>query len=320
MNALSSSWSSPRSNVKSGRKPAGGLGSGRTMWWWVAACLSVLPSCSKDDNGVTYNDEIRPLFNRRCTICHRPDGPTGVDIQNPFSTAAVPNAGLATSPNLWNRDGHIAGLPTEDVVAGDPDHSFLINKVEDPALGLLPATGAGSHMPFQLPTLSADEVHMIEDWVTAGAPNGAFSGRGGESFSYTGNVQQLFGVVGTGSVPGNLNTPGNTCDFTTSTPARPCARCVYCHYDGDGAPPPDLTNPFRTDSEGVVNVDSLYRSDIKRVEPGNPDRSLLVLKIRARNADQDYSDIGVQMPYSFDPLSASQVAVVRQWIQEGARP
>jgi hypothetical protein len=93
--------------------------------------------------------------------------------------------------------------------------------------------------------------------------------------------------------------------------------CIYCHYDGSAAPG-DLTNPFGPN--GVVNVDAVYRSDLKRVAPGDPEHSLLILKVRPHDENTDYSDVGVQMPYKFDELSSNQVDIVRQWISQGAKP
>ena len=66
-----------------------------------------------------------------------------------------------------------------------------------------------------------------------------------------------------------------------------------------------------------MNVDATYRGDMVRVLPGDPDNSLLILKVRAQRPD---SDIGAQMPYSYNPLTDSQVDLVRQWIVEGAKP
>jgi hypothetical protein len=91
-------------------------------------------------------------------------------------------------------------------------------------------------------------------------------------------------------------------------------KCVFCHYPGSPNPL-DLSDPFGPN--GLVNVDATYRGDMKRVVPGDPENSLMILKVRAERAN---SDIGAQMPYSFEELSERQVGIVRQWIVEGARP
>jgi hypothetical protein len=76
-----------------------------------------------------------------------------------------------------------------------------------------------------------------------------------------------------------------------------------------------LSDPFGP--EGLVNVKAIYRADMVRVLPRNPDESLLILKVRANRPD---SDIGAQMPYSYAALTPGQLDTVRQWILEGALP
>jgi hypothetical protein len=50
------------------------------------------------------------------------------------------------------------------VVAGDPDASYLVRKIED-AVGI-----QGTAMPPGNP-LSADQVQLVRDWIAAGALN-----------------------------------------------------------------------------------------------------------------------------------------------------
>ena len=49
------------------------------------------------------------------------------------------------------------------VAPGDPDASFLVGKISG-------TQDCGSPMPLFGEMLSADEVMMIRDWITAGAP------------------------------------------------------------------------------------------------------------------------------------------------------
>lgn len=142
-------------------------------------------------------------------------------------------------------------------------------------------------MPLQVAPLSANELAVLEQWVTAGARNDEF---------FESNVRPIFG--------------------SEESPRQYYGgKCIFCHYTGSPNPL-DLTNPF-DEENGLVGVPAVYRGDMLRVQPGSPDDSLLILKVRAQRPE---SDIGAQMPYSFTELTASQVDIVRRWIAEGARP
>lgn len=248
----------------------------------AALALIALPSCGGDtDTEVTYNDDVRPIFNRRCTTCHYSSTPIGVDIQNPFD----PERGLVFAPNSWNApDAYPGRTNAQNVVPFEPENSFLIDKLT----GELPVDGAGgSPMPLQVPPLDAEELANLEQWVTDGARDDQF---------FQQNVRPIFG--------------------SEDTPREYYGgKCIFCHYTGSPNPL-DLSNPFDP-RDGLVNVNAVYRGDMVRVLPGNPDESLLILKVRAQRPE---ADIGAQMPYSFTELTASQIDVVRQWITEGARP
>jgi hypothetical protein len=296
---------------------------------WRAAFFSgvavlALGSCGGGDahEGVTYGADIQPIFNRRCTTCHRPGGPSGVDIRNPFSTEAPPNVGLARAPTQWKVRDPSLGIPEYDVQAGDPSNSFLIYKISDPSLGLLPADPdgsngpelppAGSHMPLHVPVLSTEEVNLIEDWVSAGAPNGDFMDRGDrlnpeqrppQMRNFAADVQPIFGI------DEKVNEQHGVCLPNGGA----CAHCIYCHYQGT-LNPPDLSDPFGP--EGIVGVNAIIRPEMKRIAPGDPEGSLLIHKIRP-DVPEEY---GPRMPYSYAVLSDEQVELVRQWILDGARP
>jgi hypothetical protein len=242
------------------------------------AAASALPGCGEEDDSVTYDDDVRPLFADRCTTCHRPVSPIEVDIQNPFA----PGVGLVASLNTWAVE-YPGETPARNVEPFEPENSFLIDKLT----GMLPANGhGGSAMPLQVEPLDEDQVDTLEAWVSNGAQNDA---------TFASQVRPIFGDENDAS------------SFFSG-------RCVFCHYEGTPNPP-DLTNPFGPN--GLVNVNARYRADMVRVKPGDPEESLLILKVRATSPD---SDIGNQMPYSYNPLTATQLGIVRQWIAEGARP
>lgn len=88
----------------------------------------------------------------KCTWCHYPGSPTGLDVLNPFD----PEEGMV------GRESTYGGII---VAPGDVEGSFLIEKLEqmDPA--------GGFPMPYQPPPLTADELARVRAWIAQGALN-----------------------------------------------------------------------------------------------------------------------------------------------------
>lgn len=83
---------------------------------------------------------------------------------------------------------------------------------------------------------------------------------------------------------------------------RSSGRCMSCHGDW-GLDPSALYTTLTSRSTGG------YRY----VEPGEPDQSLLYLKLAEGTAP-----FGAQMPLALDPLDAEQLERVRAWVAVGA--
>jgi hypothetical protein len=62
----------------------------------------------------------------------------------------------------------------------------------------------------------------------------------------------------------------------------------------------------------LVNASSVEVPSLRRVQPGNPDASYLIQKLEGTAA------VGSRMPLNAPPLPASTIAVIRQWITNGA--
>lgn len=249
-------------------------------WAWALTSGAATVACGSEDEGITYRKSVRPLLVGRCTICHYTNGPIEVDIENPFAQTT----GLVNSDNSWALPGAYPGLtPLRNVVPGDPDSSFLMEKIVDPAVDPLPEQGGGDHMPPTIQRLTDEEIASVEQWIRDGAQNDAF---------FQSTIVNIFGN-------GTLQNAG---------------KCSLCHYPGTPNPP-NLVNPFDPE-EGVVSVNSLYRSDLLRVAPGDPENSFLVVKIKATGTD---SQNGANMPYNYSSLTPEEVDVVSQWITLGAR-
>jgi hypothetical protein len=86
--------------------------------------------------------------------------------------------------------------------------------------------------------------------------------------------------------------------------------CTTCHL---GATAPqglrlDAANSYAL----LVGVTSAQEPPLVRVQPGNPGNSYLIRKLEGTQT------VGDRMPLNLTPLPASDIQVIRQWIQDGA--
>ncbi|MDE2704152.1 MAG: hypothetical protein F4Z57_19875 [Gemmatimonadetes bacterium] len=88
--------------------------------------------------------------------------------------------------------------------------------------------------------------------------------------------------------------------------------CTFsgCHSGGEPAADLSLEGDF---ASRIVGVDSGQRPDFKLVDPGNPNKSYLLIKVRG-----DDEIVSQQMPPG-NPLPAEQVEIIRAWIASGAK-
>ena len=97
---------------------------------------------------VDYSDQIQPIFNNNCTMCH--DSSEGLDLSEGVSydnLVDVISQGYA---------------PSLRVAPGSATNSVLWNKVAN--------TGTyGGAMPQGSSGLNADEAQLIETWINEGA-------------------------------------------------------------------------------------------------------------------------------------------------------
>lgn len=124
-----------------------------------------------------------------------------------------------------------------------------------------------------------------------------------------------------GGGEGDDNAPDDSGAATPSIFAEKVAptlqtHCATCHLTGAEQGNVSLV-PAKA-VESLVGVPSQEAPDILRVKAGDPDASYLVMKIEGTHLDHGGS--GVQMPFGAPPLSDRQIADIRQWIAEGAKP
>ncbi len=116
------------------------------MLFALTNCINnVEDNTGEEQTGISYAQDVQPIFNARCVVCHGASG--GVNLS---SYAALINS-------VGNEYGN------EVVVAGNADASGLYDK-------LLPSPRFLSRMP-QGGSLSGDEIETIRAWINEGALN-----------------------------------------------------------------------------------------------------------------------------------------------------
>jgi hypothetical protein len=88
--------------------------------------------------------------------------------------------------------------------------------------------------------------------------------------------------------------------------------CATCH--SGAAAPLGLRLDAGASYAMLVNAPSVEAPSLKRVTPGNPDASYLIHKIEGT------ATAGGRMPLGGPALTAEVIAIIRQWIANGAQP
>lgn len=112
--------------------------------------------------------------------------------------------------------------------------------------------------------------------------------------------------------PGGGDSSPLTADFASIQDHVLTPICTACHAGGS-APQGlrlDATNSYSL----LVGVPSTEVPSVERVKPGDPDNSYLIQKL------EGHASVGAQMPFGGPPLPAATIAVIRQWIVDGAQP
>lgn len=215
------------------------------------------PAAERQPN---YTD-IVPLLQARCVICH--------------SGANAP-LGLRLDTYAGLKKGSQNGAVIEP---GQPVQSELVRRVRGTSLPRMPLTGP--------PYLTENEIKLIENWITAGAPGPTTETEAASSVTRR-------------SLPG----PGQPVRFDDVEPIV-LKRCVKCHKDnGKMGPPPEglrLTNYAQVLAGGERVV----------VVPGSPGASELYRRIVGHSRPR--------MPFDGPPyLAPDEIRVIKDWIAQGA--
>jgi hypothetical protein len=93
--------------------------------------------------------------------------------------------------------------------------------------------------------------------------------------------------------------------------------CSRCHH-GALAPQGLHLSDTQTSYDNLVNVASQEAPQLKRVLPGDPDNSYIIHKVEGTQESGDQMPDGC--PSSEPCLDQDTIAVIRQWIADGAPP
>ena len=91
-------------------------------------------------------------------------------------------------------------------------------------------------------------------------------------------------------------------------------RCAVCHVTGQE---PGLLSLIPAKSYDALVGQESVQSDLKRVEPGEPEQSYVYHKLVGSHLEAGGE--GLQMPFASPPLNEAQIDLVKRWIAEGAR-
>jgi mono/diheme cytochrome c family protein len=212
-------------------------------WWRIPPVLGVAATsaCGADASGVSYQEDIAPLFEGRCTGCHHEESYQKPNMAVPFGEPES----LVGSKNEW-AEAAPGFTPEFNVTPFSPDESFLIDKIENPSQ--LPDKVAGAPMPLRYPRLDDREIGIVRQWIADGA----------DLEAYRRSVEPIFGLL---------------------DPVA-AGKCVICHSPGT-PDLPDLTDPstlvgvraqYRTDRTLVIPGDpdgSFLVQKIEALEPSS---------------------------------------------------
>jgi uncharacterized membrane protein len=209
--------------------------------------------------------EVGQIFSQRCTMCH---------------VGAKPAAGL----RLDSHSNAMAGSKNGPVIIPkEPENSEVIKRVRGLKQPRMPMNGP--------PWLSDNEITLIEQWISAGAP--------GEPTADADETQT------SDQISAEATSDPKMITYTDVAPVFN-TRCIKCHAEkGMMGPPPE---GLRLDSYEYI-IASRERA---WVVPGSPDASQVVRAVRGQSRPR--------MPFDGPPyLSDEEIGLITAWIAEGAR-
>jgi hypothetical protein len=221
------------------------------------------------------------------------------------------------SPRLESRLNGVMGYECEDrlVHAGAPEYSLLFKKVRfaDP--------GCGARMPMGLPPLDEWTLGCLSQWIQA-MPPPPEPEAGPADPEPTG-----IPVPEGGSCPEGQVLCGTRCIEDVAPTARDvhdrilypsCGQSLSCHNSSN--PKEKLLLVTLEDTLAMIGTPSIQRPERNLIEPGQPELSYVVNKMRGEEMSET-SSTGLssrQMPRLAPPLCDVLIERVEAWIAAGA--
>lgn len=103
-------------------------------------------------------------------------------------------------------------------------------------------------------------------------------------------------------------------DIFNTTDSSGRAACTNCHTDAGRTPPAGMVLLTGRAYDSIVNVPARNNPGAIRIIPGDPVNSYFIHKL------EDRTDIvGVRMPQRGPYLTDGQIAIIKRWVELGAR-
>jgi len=240
------------------------------------------------------------VFGGVCSQCHTGAGaPLGVDWSSDSVTCA----------NVGRSSGEI---PTLMVInSGNPAASYVIWKVE--GAGPNGEAIVGSQMPLSNPSLTAETIQNMRDWIADDTPGCEPQGGGDTGGGDTGG-----GDTGGGDTGGG-DTGGGGPDTWASIQADILQeRCVICHNNSPSAP---MGLSLETDQYDAIVTNGRMSGEVptmKIIEQGDSTLSYMVWKINGQGPNGE-DIVGSRMPASGPPfLIQAELDRITAWVDAGA--
>ncbi len=237
-----------------------------------------------------YQDKVLPILEARCYECHGPE--------KQKSSYRLDKKDIA----LKGGESGLTAIKAKDPLGSNLVRLILMLRDED---DVMPPAGKSA--------LTPEETMTIVQWIQLGAPFPEQAGAAPETVTAT-NDSAVGSKPETTSVTAAANTEAGTSnggkiDFATQIKPILEQNCLSCH----GAE--KQKGKLRLDTlESVLKGGS---DDGPAVVPGNADKSPIIRRISIA-AKEDKNDEMMPPAKKGGPLSADKIALLKQWVNEGA--
>jgi hypothetical protein len=123
-------------------------------------------------------------------------------------------------------------------------------------------------------------------------------------------------VLLTGCFSEHTTSPDDTVSFAADVEPLLNGTCSSSTCHGPNPPAKPMRLATGQSYDAIVSVPSAELPSMNRITPGNPDQSYLIHKLQGTH--QGVGGSGDRMPAGQAPLAPSVIAMMRQWVSEGA--